>query len=180
MAHASLDDPKRLDHPVWMVYNLQRTACLNAKYYGHKLRALEFKARWIDVIIAVSAPTSGVAGLALWQSSMGKEIWTWTPAIATLLIVWKAATKTTAKLKELEKRVTAYQSMLYDLKEISDKVLAERKFSTSSQKLYEAAQKRYGSVFRMPPDEKKPKLEKKFREDVLREMPADSFFIPEE
>ena len=41
MAYQSLNDPKRLEHPVWMVYNMQRTAFLNAKYYGHKLRSLE-------------------------------------------------------------------------------------------------------------------------------------------
>ena len=112
MAYASLDDSKRLDHPVWMVYNMQRTACFNAKYYGHKLRSLERQSRLIDAIIAIAAPTSGIAGLAIWQSSYGKEIWAWIPTVATFLIVYKAATKTTNKLKELEKRVTAYQSLI--------------------------------------------------------------------
>ena len=180
MAYSSLDDPKRLDHPVWMVYNMQRTACFNAKYYGHKLRNLERESRIVDVIIAIAAPTSGVAGLAIWQSSYGKEIWAWIPTLATFLILYKAATKTTARLKELEKRVTAYQSLIFDMKEIADKVLAERKYSPASQKLYESAQRRYGAVFRMPPDKLDAKLVKKYQAEVIQEIPASSLFIPEE
>lgn len=180
MAYASLDDSKRLDHPVWMVYNMQRTACFNAKYYGHKLRSLERQSRLIDAIIAIAAPTSGIAGLAIWQSSYGKEIWAWIPTVATFLIVYKAATKTTNKLKELEKRVTAYQSLIFDMKEIADKVSVERKYSAASQKLYESAQRRYGAVFRMPPDKLDDKLVQKYQEEVIKEIPAASLYIPED
>ena len=134
----------------------------------------------VDVIIAIAAPTSGVAGLAIWQSSVGKEFWAWIPTLATFLILYKAATKTTARLKELEKRVTAYQSLIFDMKEIADKVHVERKFSAASQKLYESAQRRYGAVFRMPPDKMDEKLLQKCQREVEREIPADSLFIPEE
>lgn len=180
MAYASLEDSQRLSHPVWLVYNMQRTACLNAKYYGRKLRSLESRARWIDVIIAIAAPASGVATWAIWQSTYGKEIWAWIPSLATILVILKATTKMTAKLKELEKRVTAYQSLIFDMKEIADKVLSERKYSPASQKLYESAQKRYGAVFRMPPDEIDKKLLKKCEDEVAQEIPAESLFIPEE
>jgi hypothetical protein len=180
MRYSSLDDPKRLQHPVWMVYNQQRTACLNAKYYGHKLRSLERESRLVDVIIAIAAPTSGVAGLAMWQSTVGKEFWPWIPTLATFLVLYKAATKTTARLKELEKRVTAYHSLLFDMKEIVDKIHAEGKFSAASQKLYDAAQRRYGAVFRMPPDKIDQKLLQKYQREVEKEIPANSLFIPEE
>lgn len=180
MVDASLDDAKRLEHPVWMVYNQQRTACLNAKYYGHKLRALERETFWTDVIIAIAAPTSGIAGLAMWQGEWGRAIWTWIPTLATFLVVIKATRKTTARMKELEKRVTSYQSLLFDMKEIGDKVRGERKFSPAALKLYETSQRRYGALFRMPPDKIDEKLLRKYQLEVLNEMPANSFFIPEE
>jgi hypothetical protein len=180
MTDILLNEQKRLDHPVWMVYNQQRTACLNAKYYGYKLRLLERETLWTDVIIAIAAPTSGIAGLAMLQSEWGKAIWAWFPALATLLIIIKAARKTPARMKELEKRVTSYQALLFDMKEIGDKIRVERKFSPGSLKLYETSQRRYGALFRMPPDEIDSKLLQKYELEVQREMPASSFFIPEE
>lgn len=66
------------------------------------------------------------------------------------------------------------------MKEIADKVHVERKFSPASQKLYESAQRRYGAVFRMPPDKMDEKLLQKCQREVEREIPADSLFIPEE
>lgn len=180
MAYSSLDDPKRLDHPVWVVYNLQRTACLNVKYYGHKLRELERESRIVDLTIAVAAPTSAIAGLAIWKTPLGQEFWSWVPSLASVLVFIKAAAKSSARLKELEKRVNAYQSLLFDMKEIADKVLTERKYSAASQKLYETAQRRYGAVFRMPPDKKDKKLILRYEREVAQEMPAQGFFIPEE
>lgn len=180
MTYESLDDQKRLEQPVWMVYDQQRTACLNAKYYGHKLRTLERETFWTDVIIAIAAPTSGIAGLAMWQSEWGKAFWAWIPTLATFLVVIKASRKTTTRIKELEKRVTSYQSLLFDMKEIGDKVRAERKFSPAALKLYETSQRRYGALFRMPPDKIDRKLLHKYQLEVQKEMPASSFFIPEE
>jgi tRNA nucleotidyltransferase/poly(A) polymerase len=181
MVYASLDDPKRLEHPVWIVYNQQRTACLNAKYYGHKLRNLEREAFWTDIVIAIAAPTSGVAALAMWQSDWGKTIWAWLPTIATFLVIIKAARKTTARIKELEKRVTSYHALLFDMKDIADKVRLERKFSPAAQKLYETSQRRYGALFRTPPpSETDEKLLQKYQSEVQKEMPATSFYIPEE
>lgn len=180
MAYSSLDDPKRLDHPVWLVYNQQRTACLNAKYYGHKLRTAERETFWMDIMIAIAAPTSGIAGLAMWQSTWGKAIWPWLSTLATFLVVIKLTRKTTARIKELEKRVTSYQSLLFDMKEIADKVRVERKFTPALQKLYDTSQRRYGAVFRMPPDNIDKKLLRKYQLEVEQEMPASSFFIPEE
>lgn len=83
-------------------------------------------------------------------------------------------------MKELEKRVTSYQSLLFDMKEIADKVRVERKFSAASQKLYETSQRRYGALFRTPPDKIDQKLLRKYQLEVEQEMPASSFFIPEE
>lgn len=45
-------------HPVWNVYNEQRTARLNILYLQAKLKRLHRESFWMELVIAVSASTS--------------------------------------------------------------------------------------------------------------------------
>ena len=174
------EQKRREEHPVWVVYNSQRTACLNVKYYGHILRRLEWQSRAIDFVIAFIAPTSAIASLPLWSTPAGKQIWYWVPSIATVLIVMKTALKSSTRIKDLEKRVTAYQGLLFDLKKVADKIITEQKYSTTAQKQYETAIERYASVMKLPPIDNNKKLKTKLQAEVNTEMPGSNFFIPKE
>lgn len=174
------EQKRREAHPVWVVYNTQRTACLNLKYYGHMLRRLERQSRAIDFVIAFVAPTSAIASLPLWTTPMGREIWYWVPSIATILIVMKTALKSSTRIKDLEKRVTAYQGLLFDLRKVADKIRTEQKYSATMQKQYEIAIERYAAVMKLPPIDDNKKLKTKLQAEVNAEMPASNFFIPKE
>ena len=64
-----------LNHPVWEVYNLLRTARLNCKYYGGLLHNAERINWWIQLIIAISLPTSAIAGFEIWATGAGSLFW---------------------------------------------------------------------------------------------------------
>jgi len=53
----------RENHPVWIVYDKLRSACLNVKYYSRRLQTLE---RWnftLEFPLSATAPSSAIAAL---------------------------------------------------------------------------------------------------------------------
>src|SRR5215470_9919088 len=71
------------------VYNEYRTALLNVKYYGHKLRWAERANLFCELAIGVVSAASGVSGWAIWGTGAGKYIWSIVAGAAALSAVVK-------------------------------------------------------------------------------------------
>src|SRR5207245_5278482 len=87
------------NHAVWEVYDLRRTCRLNVKYYqrlGEKLATQNFR---IELILAITAPSSAVAGLVFWQTQTGKIIWGMLGFVAAFLAVAKPLLHLTDKIQ---------------------------------------------------------------------------------
>lgn len=78
---------KREEHPVWAVYDGLRKARLNVKYYCHLLGWEERKAHALEIVLAVTAPTSAFTGLILFKSDVGKITWQCIAAVSGLAAV---------------------------------------------------------------------------------------------
>src|SRR6266853_4669866 len=71
------------------IYDDYRTVSLNAKYNGECLsHAIRFN-RMLEIIIAVGASGSGIAGLALWKSDYGQFAWGGISVAAILVSIIK-------------------------------------------------------------------------------------------
>ncbi len=169
------------DHPVWEVYDLYRTARLNVKYYSELLHITERNNFVLELILLCSAPTSAVAGLWFWESSIGHEVWKYFGIIAAFAAVLKPLLSLPKKMKEYESLLSGYRMLDHDLHEIKSTITHKRKYDQSAQAEYKKAMKRKGVLVGKDPDAKeKKKIKQRCEMEVHSELPRDSFYIPEE
>ncbi|MCU7940440.1 MAG: hypothetical protein KZQ64_13665 [gamma proteobacterium symbiont of Bathyaustriella thionipta] len=89
----------REDSPVWDVYDLYRSARLNAKYYSALLHQTEKRNFILEFILLLTAPSSAVAGLWFWDSLIGQEIWKYMGIVAAITAVLKPMLSLPKKMK---------------------------------------------------------------------------------
>ena len=172
---------RNLDHPVWEVYGLLRTARLNVKYYSAKLHFVERLNLTIQITIAASLPSSAIAGYEIWTKGAGSTLWGVLLIIASILAFLQPFLRLTDKIKKFDSIVNGYLTLDYDMQELRAKISNSRKYSPAHTKIYEEALKRKKSV---GIKEKGIKLDKALRnsckKEVDDELPSKNFFIPEE
>jgi len=170
-----------LEHPVWEVYGLLRTARLNFKYYSVKLHRIEQLNLTFQIVIAASLPSSAFAGYEIWKTGTGSTSWGVLLIIASVFAFLQPFFKLTDKIKKYDSIVNGYHILDFDMQELRAKISNSRGYSKAHKKLYEAALKRKKAV---GVKESGIKLNKALRDqcaiDVDRELPSKNFYIPEE
>jgi len=172
---------RNLEHPVWEVYKLQRTARLSVKYYSKKLERIEQLNLAMQIVIAASLPTSAIAGFSYWTTDSGSEFWGYILAFASLLSFLQPFLKLTDKIKRYDSLITGYLVLDYDVQKLIGKIVNAQKYTTTHQKAFELALERKKHVGvkeqGISIDEK---LREKCTEEVKLELPAENFFIPKD
>lgn len=172
---------KRKDHPVWQVYDLQRTARLNIKYYSQKLAKLEKQNFFIEIILAITAPSSAISGLFFWDIGYGQFVWKVLAIVSAFLAVLKPLIKLTSKIKKHEETVTGYKTLESDLQLIAVRVEESRSYDHTHQAEFRRALERRRILSAAEPPHKEDKaLKRQLQEEVSGELPETHFFIPEE
>lgn len=172
---------KKEDHPVWSVYDLYRTARLNVKYYAAKLHKVEVAALWMDLILLITAPSSTIAGLWFWEEPWGKIAWQYLGIVAAFVAVLKPFLSLTKKIKAYEELRSGYRGLEHDLHEIKEMVFQKHKYDSKIKEDFRKALRRKGLLVSKDPDSKEDKmLKRKCIEEVKRELPVESFYVPEE
>ena len=168
-------------HPVWDVYDQYRTARLNVKYYSKKLEVVKRQNFWIELALAVAAPSSAVAGLWFWETDIGSYTWKGFAIIAACLAVIKPLLGLTTKIQKLEGGLSRYRLFHHDLQKIVVLISQERKYLNKFRNEFKSLldNKREIIEQEMPGREDK-KLKNRCQDEVLRELPAGSFFVPKE
>jgi hypothetical protein len=169
------------DHPVWSVYDLYRTARLNVKYYSARLVQAERYNFAIELIIAITAPTSAITGLWLLKTPAGQAIWKYIAVLAAIAAVFKPLLRLPQRIKSLEQTISGYRALEYDLDLIVNRITSEGSYDKACKKMFEAAQKKKKLLVVNPPenDQKKDLIERLYSE-VNNELPMEFFFIPED
>jgi len=169
------------DHPVWSVYDLYRTSRLNVKYYSAKLHRAEIMSFWMDFILLATAPSSAIAGLWFWDNPIGKECWKYLGGVAAFIAILKPILNFIKKIKIYEELRSGFKTLEHDLHEIKELITIQKKYDENLQKEFQKALKRKGVLAGKEPDSKEnKKLKKKLVEEVLKELPTKSFYIPTE
>ena len=68
------ENSRDLDHPVWNVYDLYRTARLSVCYYSAKLNRFLWYNYLIEYILAITASSSAIAALWFWEHPVGEIV----------------------------------------------------------------------------------------------------------
>lgn len=171
----------REQHPVWGVYDLLRTARLNVKYYSARLAYFK---RWnfvLELVLAVMAPSSVIAGLWFWKTSNGQVVWTSLSVIAAVAALLKPLLQLEKKVGAYTETLAGYRALDHDLFKIKELVAQKRAFNRELQSDYQKAIDRKGTIISKDPEvSTKTKLKQKLEKEVTRELPAREFFVPEQ
>jgi len=171
----------RETHPAWTVYDKLRTARLNVKYYSRRLQSIERENFGIELVLAVAAPSSAVAGLWFWDTTYGKIAWQCLGIVAAAAAILKPLLGLAKRIKEYESVLSGYRMLEYDLMEIKCLIEQRQKYDSGLQSEFRKTLQRERTLVGKTPETRESKRVKKICEiEVRRELPPGSFFIPEE
>jgi len=169
------------NHPVWTVYDKLRSARLSVKYY---CRRLEFFERWnftLELILLAAAPSSAVAALWFWDTAQGKLVWKYLGVVAALAALIKPLLALTKRIKEYESIISGYRVLEFDLMEIKTLIEQKQKYDAVLQSDFKRALLRERALVGKAPETREVvAIKRKCEEEVNQEMPASSFFVPQE
>ncbi|MDD5126462.1 hypothetical protein [Methylovulum sp.] len=169
------------NNQLWDIYDNYRTARLNVKYYCSRLETLERWNFFLEIMVAIAAPSSVISGLWFLKTQSGIELWQFVSSIAAIAGFLKPFLKLGYKIKFYEQTLSGYRALEYDLYEIILRIRDEHSYSTSCKKMFEAAMKKKRILATNPPENTpNKKLVDKFYSEVLKEIPSESLYMPEE
>jgi hypothetical protein len=167
-------------HPVWTVYNEIRTARLNIKYLQRKIRSLRNVNLIYEITLAV-ATSSAVAGFSFWQDATGKAIWAAIGVVATLLAVVKPILQLSDVLRGKQELLASYMILDHDLNTIRGEIQFKGKYDDALKRQFLRALERKAELVKKDTGSGvNERLRHRCFEEVLRELPSESFYIPPE
>ncbi len=171
--------PNANDNPVWEVYDLQRTCRLNFKYWSKKLVA---RRKWnfcLEYALAVTAPSSAVAGFVFWKTQNGEVVWSALTILTAFLGIAKPLLKLSDHVQMLQKIVTGYRAIEFQLEQLGNDLRRDGVYSPEMVQTFKRLQNQLQEVSRDEPVEEVDEvLRQQCFEAINRELPEDSFFIP--
>jgi hypothetical protein len=172
--------PRDLNHPVWDVYDLLRTARLNVKYYSCRVALLQRQNFWIEGVLAATASGSAIAGLAFWDTTYGAFVWRFLVVVSAILAVVKPLLKLAERMQNLEELVGEYRAVEYELKKIEVAVKQRHAYEKELQDRFASAMDRMGEIANRKGHEFRvdEKLRGRCEKEVATELPAHHFFVP--
>ncbi len=169
------------EHPVWQVYDQYRTARLNVYYNTDRRELSENLNKWIDIVLAILAPGTTIAGLAIWSDEYGKLIWSGLMILTSLIAAVKPFLKLSQRIMDLDKIISGYRSYEIDLELLKVKIEQDRCYNDShKQEFRNILSKKYKLLELESHSKANDKLIKQYSNKVICELPATSFFVPEE
>ena len=167
--------------PVWDVYDLLRTSRLNIKYYSYKLSGLERSNFLVELIVAITAPSSSIAGLFFWDSDYGQYIWKILGILAAVFSVVKPLLNLTDKIRKYSETLIGYRVIFNDLQSIMYQIKQKGEFTDLLQKDFNRVLELKKEISINEPEiVEDENLKDRFQNEVLVEFPTENFFIPGE
>ncbi len=168
-----------LSHQVWDVYDELRTARLNVKYYSAKLARIKKANTTIEVILAIAAPSSAIAGLWFWNTQVGHWAWQYLACLAALIAILKPIINLVDTIQKYEEKVIGFRQFENDLDMIKLMISQKRKYDAKTKLKFAAVLEKKARLKEKPlelrPDKK---LIHVLMEEIKLELPNENFFIP--
>lgn len=171
----------RDQHPVWTLYDKIRTACLNVKYYERRLQQVENINLCLEIILAISAPTSAVAKLGFWNTQTGDAIWTVFGIIAAVVAVVKPLLNLSKRIKEYEATLFGYRILYSDLLDIRTTIEMTKKYDKKTEiEIQKTMQREKNLISKCPETCANQKIKRICEQEVRQLYPASVFYEPQE
>lgn len=172
---------RNLDHPVWNIYDLIKTARLNVLYYEHKLQGAERTMVVMQIILAAVVPSSAIAGFEIWDFWLGKYAWEIFVSFSSLVAFIQPFLALPKKAKKYSELVDGYKILYYDLTNIRQSIEEDKSYNTKHKNLFKAAKERRTKLeVRETGISLNNRLRKHYQEVVKKELPGEKFYLPQE
>ncbi|WP_347275760.1 hypothetical protein [Candidatus Kuenenia sp.] len=169
------------DHSVWAVYDLLRTARLNGKYYSACIDSLKKRQLFLDLLLAVSVPSSAIAGLWFWEYSAGEIAWKALAIVTAVVAAVKPLLQYGPKVQAMEEVLSGYKALDHDLYTLQLDIQRERAYNSQLQNRFkEALARKVVLVGREVEHKEDGDLKRRLEKEVCEELPAEAFFVPED
>jgi hypothetical protein len=166
-------------HPVHEVYDLLRRAALNSAYYSKRLSVAKRKLLFYEIALAVAAPSSGIAGLSVLDTNVGKLVWGVATLVASFLAVAKPFLRMSDQIESYDSTLTEYRSLESELAELRGEIYQHRVFDEKEKEWLRHIRRRMGRVAENEPkEEPDEKLVAALYDKINQQYPADSLFVP--
>lgn len=163
------------------MYDLLRTIKFNVRYYTVKLERAKQKDRWTEIILAIVVPSSAIAGLPLWQNRYGTYAWTVLTVVAALLAVIKPFLKLTESVQSYEAVISRLRTIEGELVELQNEIFQRRRYDQPMQDKLGLIIRSMGRVQEIEPIEPvDEQLRRTIFDQIKKELPNESFYVPEE
>lgn len=170
-----------LNHPVWNIYDLLKTARLNVLYYEYKLHSTENMMLTMQIILAAAVPSSAIAGFKIWDFGLGQYSWEIFVSFSTFVAFIQPFLGLPKKSKIYSGLVDSYKILYYDLQDIRQKIEEDKIYNTQHKKLFKAAKERRKKLeVRETGIKLNKRLQKKCQAAVKKELPGKKFYLPKE
>lgn len=174
------EQARREGHPVWTVYDKLRSARLSVKYFGCRLQRIERINFSLELVLLAAAPTSAVAGLWFWNTEYGRVIWQYMGVVAAVAAIVKPLLGLTKRIKEYENVLSGYRMFHSDLMEIKSSIERKQKFDAALQTEFVKVSRYEKQLIKNNPEYRENKRTLILcQNEVLHELPAASFYIPD-
>lgn len=164
--------------PVWDLYDAYRNARFNVRYYSELLHRTRLRSSGIDIALAITAPSSALAGLVKQKLP---DAWVYLSAITAVLALIKPIIRLNDRMRILNECVTGYRILEHELECIVLTVSQEGRYDKKCKDRLIHAFGMKGKLLPKEPNEKiDERLRRKCFDLINQELPCDKFSIPQE
>jgi hypothetical protein len=164
---------------VWEFYDFLKTIRLNWKYYKQELLWKRKISNAFEILLAITAPGSALAGFSAWQFGAGKVLWMVLGVLAALFSLAKPILKINKKIERLEKVTQRYAVLDGECFALASDIRHRECYDDKHYDQFQRLLKERNQAKTDMADEveNRRKIEK-LQDEVNCELPADNFYIP--
>lgn len=171
---------RNLQHPVWDIYDEYRTARLNVKINEYQLAAFKKYNFLIEFILALTA-SSSVASFWFWQSATGEVAWKYLSVLTAIIAILKPLLNLSGKIQKFSEILTDFKSLEHDFHKLTILINQQQRYDPEFKEQFFYLLDQKGFINQKNNEESIKKSKKQeFENQVINELPANIFYIPEE
>nr|WP_294543130.1 hypothetical protein [uncultured Rhodopila sp.] len=163
---------------VEVLWDNARTARLSELYYGERLDRLS---RWnfiFELLVAIGASGSGIAGWAVWQDKIGAVVWACIAGLAAVIAIAKPLLAIDRRIRHATRQQQLYRSILSSLENLAFDIQQAGTLSAENRRRYQRARENLRQAEDADDPAQNLRRLEQLQQRVDKEMPAHSLWVP--
>jgi hypothetical protein len=135
----------------------------------------------MELLLAISAPSSAVAGLWFWQAAPGELLWKTLGILTAVLAVSKPLLRWTDKINDLNQILTGYRALDHDLQFLAASIHQDNRYGKVHKRRFrECMEMKKELIEKSIGLRERKNLKRRCQDEVLSELPVEYYHVPKE